>query len=90
MITAVVVLAAMLAAVGPAVSTITHAPTTASLPTERETRARAPPRYAGVPARWTRPKASLSCPTSPKSLVPELQADGRVHDRMLDPYDRPE
>ena len=85
-----VVLAVMLVAVpGPAVSTITHAPTTAPLPTEREPSARAPPRTQG-PRALDPAEGPVSCPTSPKSLVPELQAHGRIHDRMLGPYDRPE
>jgi hypothetical protein len=69
------------------VGTIADAPvSTVAWATVREPRARAPPPQ-GVLA--VLDPAEGPCPIRPHPVpFPELQADGRVHDRMLDPNHR--
>jgi hypothetical protein len=86
---AVLLVVVLVVVLSQAVATVADAPVTAVVwATVREPRARAPPPQ-GYWRCWTRPKAP--CPIRPHPVpFPELQADGRVHDRMLDPNHRPD
>ena len=95
LVTAAVVLVALLAVVTQSVAaTIEHVSakdktSTSERPAPRDPRARAPPARGSTPSRWTRPKAiPRPCPTDRPTdrefhpaPFPQVQANGRVHDR---------
>jgi hypothetical protein len=83
------VLVVLVAEPGPAIDTVALTPDDTAPTPARTPRARAPP--PTKPHHAELDPADVACPARlTQSLVPELQADGRVHDRMLDPNDRPD